>query len=91
LRDTLNFRGVIISDDMQMKAIAAHYGLEEAIRLALQAGIDILTFGNNMDYDEHIAEKAIAIIKRLVAEGIILRERIDESYRRILALKMRLK
>jgi beta-N-acetylhexosaminidase len=44
-----------------------------------------------MDYDEHIAEKAIAIIKRLVAEGIILRERIDESYRRILALKMRLK
>lgn len=91
LRDSLNFRGVIVSDDMQMKAIAAHYGLEEAIRLALQAGVDMLTFGNNMDYDERIAQKAIAIIKRLVAEGVISRERIDESYRRILALKMRLK
>ncbi len=91
LRDSLNFRGVIVSDDMQMKAIAAHYGLEEAIRLALQAGVDMLTFGNNMDYDEQIAQKVIAIIKRLVAAGVISRERIDESYRRILALKMRLK
>jgi beta-N-acetylhexosaminidase len=91
LRDSLNFRGVIVSDDMQMKAIAAHYGLEEAIRLALQAGVDMLTFGNNMDYDEQIAQKAVAIIKRLIAAGTISRERIDESYRRILALKMRLK
>jgi beta-glucosidase-like glycosyl hydrolase len=54
-------------------------------------GVDMLTFGNNMDYDEQIAQKAVAIIKRLIAEGTISRERIDESYRRILALKMRLK
>ncbi|MFN3426816.1 MAG: glycoside hydrolase family 3 protein [Candidatus Thermochlorobacter sp.] len=87
LRDSLKFQGVIVSDDMQMKAIADHYGLEEAIKLALQAGVDMLTFGNNLDYDEHIAEKAVAIIKNLVAAGEISPERIDASYQRILALK----
>ncbi len=91
LRDTLRFRGVVVSDDMQMKAIAAQYGLEDAVKLALLAGVDMLTFGNNMDYDERIAEKAVAIIKKLVAENVISRERIDDSYRRIAALKARLK
>lgn len=89
LRDSLKFQGVIVSDDMQMKAIAAHYGLEEAIKLALQAGVDMLTFGNNLDYDEQIAEKAVAIIKNLVATGEISPERIEASYQRILALKKR--
>lgn len=89
LRDSLKFQGVIVSDDMQMKAIAAHYGLEDAIKLALQAGVDLLTFGNNLDYDERIAEKAVAIIKHLVATGAISPKRIDASYQRILALKAR--
>jgi len=89
LRGKLGFRGVIISDDMQMKAIADHYGLEAAIQKAIEAGVDILVFGNNAAYDPAIALKATEIIKSLLARKIITPERIDQSYRRIMELKQR--
>ena len=89
LRKQLGFRGVVLSDDMQMKAIADRYGLEEAIRLAIDAGVDVLIFGNNVSYDPDITSKATSIIRRLVEKGAITPERIDESYRRIMALKNR--
>ncbi len=88
LRGELGFRGVIYSDDMQMKAVADFYGLEQAIELAVNAGVDILTFGNNTpDYDPDIAEQAFLTLKKLVTEGRIPMERIDASYERIMALK----
>lgn len=89
LRHDLGFRGVVVSDDLQMRAIADHYGLEQAIRLAIDAGVDILLFANNSTYDPHIAKKASKIIRKLVENGEVSRERIDESYRRIMALKQR--
>ena len=89
LRNKLGFKGVILSDDMQMKAIADHYGLETAIQLAIDAGVDVLIFGNNTAYDPAIASKATEIITSLVARNIITPERIDRSYRRIMELKQR--
>jgi beta-N-acetylhexosaminidase len=89
LRNELGFRGVVVSDDMQMKAIADRYGLEEAIRLAIDAGVDMLLFGNNVSYDPAIAEHATGIIRHFVEKGVISAERIDASYRRIMALKTR--
>ncbi len=90
LRDTLGYDGVVCSDDMQMNAIAAHYGLEDALKFALNAGVDMLIFGNNLDYDEHIAQKACEAIRRLVLRGDVALERIDEAYRRVMQLKSRL-
>jgi beta-N-acetylhexosaminidase len=87
LRRELEFRGVVISDDLQMKAISDHYGLETAIRQAIEGGVDILLFANNSVYDPAIAEKASAIIRSLVDRGIITEQRIDLSYRRIMKLK----
>jgi beta-N-acetylhexosaminidase len=90
LREKLGFRGVVISDDMQMKAISNLYGMETSIKLAIEAGVDILLFGNNSAvYDPEIAGKASSIIRKLVEQGVIPPERIDESYRRIMALKKR--
>jgi beta-N-acetylhexosaminidase len=89
LRNKLGFKGVIVSDDMQMKAIADHYGLETAIRLAIEAGVDILLFGNNTSYDPAIAAKATEIINSLIQQKIITPERIDQSYQRIMRLKNR--
>lgn len=87
LRQELAYEGVVISDDLQMKAIASHYSLETTIYRAIAAGVDILTFGNNLSYDEQIMPKAIAIIKRLVAQGAISEERIEKSFQRICHLK----
>ncbi len=87
LRDQLGYVGLIISDDMEMKAISAHYGLENAIQFGVEAGLDILCFGNNMNYDADIGEKAAGIILRLVESGKISESRIDESFQRIRKLK----
>ncbi|MEI8032452.1 MAG: glycoside hydrolase family 3 protein [Chlorobiaceae bacterium] len=89
LREKIGFRGVIVSDDMQMNAIAARYGLETAIRLAIDAGVDILVFANNTQWDPLVATKATGIIRSLVQEKIITEERIERSYRRIMELKQR--
>jgi beta-N-acetylhexosaminidase len=91
LRDSLGYNGVVISDDMQMKAIADHYGLEQALQLCINAGVDIVCFGNNVSFDPAIAGKVHTILKSLVESGKISRARIDESYKRILALKRKLR
>jgi autotransporter-associated beta strand protein len=87
LREQLGFNGVITSDDMEMKAISSQYGLENSVPAAIEAGIDVLCFGNNLSYDVDIAPKAIAIIERAVKSGRISEARITESYERVLALK----
>jgi beta-N-acetylhexosaminidase len=91
LRKRLKYQGVIFSDDMQMHAITKHYGLEDAIKLAINGGVDIMTFSNNIQgSDERTVDKVHAIIKEFVSKGIVKKERIDESYARIMKLKSRL-
>ena len=87
LRSELGFEGVVISDDMQMKAIREHYPLEQALEMTILAGVDIIIFANNMIYEEDIVSRSIAIIKNLVEEGRVSEDRIRQSYRRISHLK----
>jgi len=89
LRDQLGFEGVVISDDMNMGAISKHYGIKEAIALSLNAGVDILLFGNNLVYDKNIAKKAHDIIMNLIEEGKVSISRINESVGRVLSLKVK--
>lgn len=91
LRNRLHFNGVVFSDDMQMHAITKHYSLEEAIRMAINAGVDIMTFSNNIaGSDERTSDKVHAIIRKMVETGVITPERIDASFRRIMQLKSKL-
>jgi beta-N-acetylhexosaminidase len=87
LRKKINFKGIIITDDLQMKAITDHYDLETTVKLAIESGADILLFGNQLEYQPDIAKKVIAIVDKLVKDGVISRSRIDESYNRIMAVK----
>ena len=71
-----------------MHAITKHFGLEEAIRLAILAGVDIMCFSNNIQgSEERTADKVHRIILDYVKTGAISAERIDQSYRRIMASK----
>jgi beta-N-acetylhexosaminidase len=91
LRKKLHFDGVVFTDDMQMHAITKHYGLEDAIRLAIHAGVDIMTFSNNISgSDERTVDKVHSIIRGLVKRGIISEARIDESFDRIMEAKKQL-
>lgn len=91
LRKQFHFDGVVFSDDMQMHAITKHYGLEEAIKLSINAGVDILTFSNNISgSQERTVDKVHEIIKKFVMDGTISKERIDQSFKRIMDLKQQL-
>ncbi len=81
LREQMNYKGIIISDDMQMKAITKHYSLKDSVTLAINAGVDILLFGNQLE-DQNI-DTLIEVIYREVKRGAISRKRIEESNRRI--------
>ena len=87
LREKLGFKGVIVTDDMQMGAIVQHYSLKESVLLTIQAGTDILLFGNNLKYDPELPTKIYDSIMELIAEGKISKERIEESWERIRAMK----
>ena len=91
LRKELGYNGVVFSDDMQMHAIAKHYGLEEAIKLSILAGVDILTFSNNISgSQERTVDVVHRIIRKFVQDGVITPERINESFKRVMDLKTRL-
>ncbi len=87
LRQELGFNGVIISDDLQMQAIANHYSVEDVLRLTINAGADMLIFANQLG--EITAPELIDKIEKMVQENLIAKERIEEAYQRILGLKQR--
>lgn len=83
LRDELNFDGVIITDDMEMGAIANNYGARNASVEAIKAGADIIL----MCHTKEKQIKALEALKEAVDSGEISVERIDESVKRIIRLK----
>jgi beta-N-acetylhexosaminidase len=88
LRRKLGYQGVVFSDDMQMHAISKNYGLEETIRLAINAGVDVMCFSNNIQgSDVRTVDIVHDMIRKMVGKGEITTRRIDESYRRIIQLK----
>jgi len=92
LREDLNYRGVIISDDLLMGAIVKKFSFEDACRMAVQAGVDVLLASNNSPegYDSNLPFRMFSTIHRAVQKGEISPERIRESYRRIMELKKRI-
>ena len=80
LRNELGFEGVIITDALNMKAIADYNGADDAAILALKAGCDMLL----MPEDYNIAYSAVL---QAVKDGTISEERINDSLRRIYRIK----
>lgn len=85
LRNSMGYEGVIISDDLQMQAISHHFSLEEALRLTINAGADMMIFGNQLGCIS--APEVIDVIERLVMEKKVSQARIDEAYQRVMGLK----
>lgn len=88
LRNQLGFDGVVMTDAMGMKAITSHYGLDEAMVLAVNAGVDMLLYTTNLDTAGHsLARRIVDVLERRVQDGTIAASRIDAAYRHIMALK----
>jgi beta-N-acetylhexosaminidase len=71
-----------------MHAISKNYGLENAIKLSILAGVDVLVFGNNVNQSYRTtATEVHAILLKLIRTGEISEERINASFQRIMDLK----
>jgi beta-N-acetylhexosaminidase len=89
LRDSLHYKGVVISDELFMQAISANYTLEEAVELCIKAGTDILLFNKSIYDNESLTGHLVDVITSKVSQGIIPEILIDSSFNRIQRLKQR--
>lgn len=80
LRKELGYKGIIITDAIEMGAISKNYSVGEACLLAIEAGVDILLLPLTL-------EEVFTEITKAVESGRISEKRIDESVERILQLK----
>ena len=89
-KDWINFDGVVVSDDMEMGAVAHDYSLEERVIKAVNAGTDLIVFSNISGADPELGPKIHAIIAGAVADGRISRLSVEQAYGKIRLLKRRL-
>jgi beta-N-acetylhexosaminidase len=85
LRDQLGYQGVVMTDSLYMKGISLQYNLGQAAVLSVMAGDDMLEGA----FDSYSMRFMMDSIKGAMADGRISQSRIDQSVRRILALKLR--
>jgi beta-N-acetylhexosaminidase len=83
LRDSLKFKGLVVTDALQMGAIVAKYGAGEAAVRAFEAGSDLLLMPADPD-------SAISSMLAALASGRITPARLDASVRRMLDIKRNL-
>ena len=90
LRREMGYKGVVITDDLDMGAIKHKFDLEETVIQAINAGNDILLFSNRKPYNPNLEDDINKIIKNAILEGLIEPIRIQQSYDRIIKLKQAL-
>ena len=84
LREDYGFKGVIATDDLNMGAISNQFPYHDALKLAINAGVDMIIIGNNgQKYIPSLIENTIAHIYEMVNNGVISEERINEAYNKI--------
>jgi beta-N-acetylhexosaminidase len=83
LRGKLGYRGVIVSDDLDMRAIADHMGVAVAAVAAVRAGCDVLLLCNRED---HQATAEAALIQEAERDPAF-RQQVGEAAHRVRALK----
>ena len=85
LRNELEFAGLIVSDDLGMKAMASNYSAQEIPVRAIQAGVDVLLYCNEPD----VPPIALASLQRALENGELSESRLQESLERITGFKNR--
>ncbi len=90
LREELGFAGVTVSDDLQMKAISSQWDFEEAVQMAILAGVDLVIIGNNLVRQKDAFSKGIGAVVKLLDEGRIDEDQIRLSLERVRNLKQKI-
>lgn len=86
LRNKLGFRGLVLTDCMEMLAIQKHYGTPQGVVAAIRAGVDLAEISSRMDLEEASAKA----VNEAAARGELNLQEIQESVERILKFKQQL-
>lgn len=88
LRGEMGFEGVVVTDALDMAAISENFSVEDTICMTINAGADILIPPTVLSAEKfHKLEEMMDLAVQLAEDGKIDSRRIDDSVRRILALK----
>jgi beta-N-acetylhexosaminidase len=79
LRQRLGYDGVIVTDDLEMKAVADHFAIEEVAERGLAAGIDVFLVCHTAE----LAHRAIDAIVRAVQSGRVSEETLKHAVARV--------
>ncbi|MFD7920150.1 glycoside hydrolase family 3 protein [Streptomyces sp. NPDC059740] len=85
LREELGYQGLVVTDGLEMRAIAATYGIERGSVLALAAGADALCVGGGLADDDTVRRLRDALVAA-VRSGDLAEERLAEAAERVRAL-----
>ncbi len=89
LRDKLGFSGVIVSDDLQMRAITDYWGFDDAVQCAILAGVDLIVIGNNLVRDTNVVQRGVEVVWTLLEDGRMKEDDLQRSLDRIAVLKQK--
>jgi beta-N-acetylhexosaminidase len=81
LREEMRYDGLVVTDDLEMRAIADHYTVEEAVVRGLDAGVDQFLCCHTAE----LAQRAIEALVHAVERGTISREALATANRRVQA------
>ena len=89
LKGEMGFNGVVVTDAMNMAGIAATYDEVQAVKLAINAGVDLICMPTNITCLEDMSKLDAIIdgVEKAVNDGEIQESRLDDAVTRILTLK----
>jgi len=91
LREQLGWHGLAVSDDLRMGAIEQHYGFEDAVVRAIEAGVDVLLIGDDRLPDGGSAARvAVAALRRALESGRLTPQMVIPALARTESLRDRL-
>lgn len=85
LKRKYRYKGLIITDDLKMRAIKFIYGTNLAVKKAFEAGNDIIVFRFNQEEEKRVIEKLISQVE----EGKLKESRINRSVKKIIEMKQK--
>lgn len=90
LRDTLGFKGVVISDDLLMEGVATTFSFEERIIHSVNAGVDIVLVSECVVENKQTPAYIQAVLLNALQTGAVELKTIEKAYERIMRFKQAL-
>jgi beta-N-acetylhexosaminidase len=83
LRDECRYKGIVVTDDLGMKALSVNYKKEEIPIRAFEAGVDLLLYCNEPD----APAQALEVLLKAIEKGKLSQTHIDLSYNKVIKHK----